>query len=44
MSRPILILVVLIVAVLVILFGLATLDREVPLEHVEKPLANVAAQ
>ncbi|WP_263282629.1 hypothetical protein [Sphingomonas nostoxanthinifaciens] len=42
MSRPLLILLILVVLVMGILFGLASLDREVPVSHVEQPVTNVA--
>lgn len=44
MSRPILILVLLAIVVLVVLFGLASLDREVPMTRMEQPVANATAQ
>jgi len=37
-----LILVVAVVVVVGVLFGLAALDREVPLTHVEQPVTNAA--
>lgn len=43
MPRPILILIAAAIALLVVLLGLAALDREVPPEHVERPLANAVA-
>jgi hypothetical protein len=43
MSRPILILAILVVVVLLALFGLASLDREVPMTNVEQPVTNAAA-
>ncbi len=43
MPRQILILVALIVVVLLILFGLAALDRETPTTVVEQPVTNAAA-
>lgn len=43
MPRPILILVALLILVLLVLFGLAAMDREVPTTHVEQPVANEAA-
>ncbi len=42
MPRPVLILIGLIVLILIVVFGLAALDREVPQEHVERPLSNTA--
>jgi len=42
MSRSMLILVVAVVVVVGVLFGLAALDREVPLTHVEQPVTNAA--
>ena len=44
MPRPILILIIAVIAVIVILFGLAALDREVPQMPVERPLSNAAAR
>ena len=43
MSRPLLILVILVVVLLAILFGLAALDRPVTVTHVEQPVTNEAA-
>jgi hypothetical protein len=43
MSRPILILVALIIVVLLVLFGLAAMDRETPTTIVEQPVTNAAA-
>jgi hypothetical protein len=42
MPRPVLILIALLILALVVLFGLAALDREVPQAHVERSLANAA--
>ena len=42
MSRPLLLLIVLLVALVVVLGGLAALDREVPQTRVEKPVSNAA--
>jgi hypothetical protein len=44
MPRPVLILAIAVVVLIVLLFGLAALDREVPVSHVERPLSNAAAQ
>jgi hypothetical protein len=44
MSRPLLILIVLVVVIVGALFALASLDREVPQVRVERPLANEAAK
>lgn len=43
MSRPILIFAILLVVILLVLFGLAALDREVPMTNVEQPVTNAAA-
>ncbi len=43
MSRPILILAILVVVVLLALFGIAALDREVPMTNVEQSVTNAAA-
>ncbi len=40
MSRPLLLLVALAVLLVVVLGGLASLDREVPQTRIEKPVAN----
>ena len=40
MSRPVVILLVLVAVALAILFGLAAMDREVPQTRIEKPVAN----
>jgi len=42
MSRSMLILVVAVVVVVGVLIGLAALDREQPLTHVEQPVTNAA--
>lgn len=42
MPRPVLILIAIVVVALIVLFGLAALDREVPQAHVERPLSNAA--
>jgi hypothetical protein len=39
MPRPVIILIAVVVLVLIVLFGLAALDREVPQAHVERPIA-----
>ena len=45
MPRPILILVLLLLVVVAMVIGLAALDREVPVTHVEQPVAaNATAQ
>ncbi len=44
MSRPLLILIVLVVVIGGALFALASLDREVPQVRVDRPLANEAAK
>lgn len=43
MSRPILILLIVLVVIVAILFGLASMDHEVPTTHVEQPVTNAAA-
>ena len=43
MPRPILILVAVLALIVVALIALASLDREVPLTHVEQPVANATA-
>ena len=43
MSRPVLILVALVAVLLLVLFGLAALDRPVTVTHVEQPVTNEAA-
>ena len=44
MPRPVFIVLAVIIALLIALFGLSMLDRPVPTTHVERPLTNVAAQ
>lgn len=44
MPRSLLILIVLLVAIVVVLLGLAALDREVPLTHIEQPITNAATR
>lgn len=43
MSRPLVLLIAVVVLALLVLFGLASLDREVPVTHVEQPVTNAAA-
>lgn len=43
MPRPFVILIVAVVVLVVVLFGLASLGREVPRAHVERPLSNAVA-
>lgn len=43
MSRPLLILLLVVVGVLVVLFGLAAVDRPIAVTHVEQPVAANAA-
>jgi hypothetical protein len=43
MSRPLLIVILLLAALLLVLVGLAALDRPVTTTHVEQPVGNEAA-
>ena len=43
-SRPILILVIVVVLVVGALFALAAMDREVPTTHMEQPVTNAASR
>ena len=44
MSRPVILLLAVILVIIVALFGLSMLDRPVPVTHVERPLTNATAQ
>jgi len=43
-SRPILILIIVVVLVVGALFALAAMDREVPTTHMEQPVTNAASR
>lgn len=44
MSRPLLLLIVAAIVLILILFGLASLDRPVTQTHVEQPITNAPAK